>query len=72
LTISRRICGRGFSYHRKSGRRIRDPRLIDRLVRLAVPPAYTAVAYSSDETAPLRRSVATLQAGGSIATIRMS
>jgi DNA topoisomerase-1 len=54
LTISRRICGRGFSYHRKSGRRIRDPRLIDRLVRLAVPPAYTAVAYSSDETAPLQ------------------
>jgi DNA topoisomerase-1 len=54
LTISRRICGRGFSYHGKNGRRIRDPRVIDRLAKLAVPPAYVDVVYSSDETAPLQ------------------
>src|SRR5690242_17205387 len=54
LTISRRICGRGFSYHGKNGRRIRDPRVIDRLARLAVPPAYVDVVYSSDETASLQ------------------
>ena len=54
LTISRRICGRGFSYHRKNGSRIRDPRVIDRLARLAVPPAYVDVVYSPDEDAPLQ------------------
>lgn len=54
LTISRRICGRGFSYHGKNGRRIRDSRVIDRLTRLAVPPAYVDVVYSSDEAAPLQ------------------
>jgi DNA topoisomerase-1 len=54
LTISRRVCGRGFSYHRNDGRRIRDPRIIDRLARLAVPPAYVDVVYSSDESTPLQ------------------
>src|SRR3954462_6294623 len=54
LTISRRVCGRGFSYHAKKGRRIRDPRLIARLARLAVPPAYVDVVYASDESAPLQ------------------
>ena len=47
LTISRRICGRGFSYHSKSGHLIRDPGIIARLARLAVPPAYVDVAYSA-------------------------
>jgi len=54
LTISRRVCGRGFSYHGKHGRRIRDPRVIARLARLAVPPAYVDVVYASDESAPLQ------------------
>ena len=54
LTISRRVCGRGFSYHGKNGRRIRDPRVIARLASLAVPPAYVDVVYASDESAPLQ------------------
>jgi len=54
LTISRRVCGRGFSYHGKNGRRIRDPGVIARLTRLAVPPAYADVVYASDESAPLQ------------------
>jgi DNA topoisomerase-1 len=54
LTIRRRVCGRGFSYHGKDGRRIIDPRVLDRLARLAVPPAYADVVYSRDATAPLQ------------------
>src|SRR3954447_13032975 len=54
LTISRRVCGRGFSYHGKNGRRIRDPRVIARLASLAVPPAYVDVVYASDKSAPLQ------------------
>src|SRR3954451_22943444 len=54
LTISRRVCGRGFSYHAKHGRRVRYPRLISRLARLAVPPAYVDVVYASDESSPLQ------------------
>jgi DNA topoisomerase-1 len=54
LTISRRVCGRGFSYHANNGRRICNPRVIDRLARLAVPPAYVDVVYSTDEAAPLQ------------------
>jgi DNA topoisomerase-1 len=48
------VCGRGFSYHGKNGRRIRDPRVIARLASLAVPPAYVDVVYASDESAPLQ------------------
>src|SRR3954465_3455175 len=54
LTISRRVCGRGFSYHGKHGRRVRDPRVIARLAHLAVPPAYVDVVYASDESSPLQ------------------
>src|ERR1051325_877017 len=54
LIISRRVCGRGFSYHGKDGRRIGDPRVIARLTSLAVPPAYVDVVYASDESAPLQ------------------
>jgi DNA topoisomerase-1 len=54
LTIERRKCGRGFSYFGKGGRRISDPRVIDRLARLAVPPAYVDVAYAADEQAALQ------------------
>jgi DNA topoisomerase-1 len=54
LTIERRKSGRGFSYFGKGGRRIRDPHVIDRLARLAVPPAYVDVAYAADEQAALQ------------------
>ena len=54
LTIQRRNCGRGFSYHGKNGRRIRNPRIIERLARLAVPPAYVDVVYAADASAPLQ------------------
>ncbi len=39
----RRRCGRGFTYLDTNGRTIRDARTIDRLRRLAVPPAWTDV-----------------------------
>jgi DNA topoisomerase-1 len=54
LTIERRVSGRGFSYHGKAGRKIRDRRIIARLAGLAVPPAYVDVVYASDESAPLQ------------------
>jgi DNA topoisomerase-1 len=54
LTIERRRCGNGFSYHGKGGRRIRDRRIVKRLASLAVPPAYADVVYAKDESAPLQ------------------
>lgn len=39
----RRRRGRGFSYLDERGRAIDDPEVIDRLRRLAVPPAWTDV-----------------------------
>jgi DNA topoisomerase-1 len=54
LTITRRVCGRGFSYHGKDGRRISDPRVVKRLASLAVPPAYVDVVYARNEAAPLQ------------------
>lgn len=41
--ISRRRRGKGFSYHDPQGRRITDGAEIERLRKLAVPPAYTDV-----------------------------
>jgi DNA topoisomerase I len=54
LTIQRRRCGGGFTYHAANGRRVRDPRIVKRLARLAVPPAYVDVAYAADDSAPLQ------------------
>lgn len=54
LTIARRRQGRGFSYHRNDGRRIRDSEVLRRLASLAVPPAYVDVAYSGDPSARLQ------------------
>src|SRR6187551_3534979 len=54
LTIERRRCGGGFTYHSQNGGRIRDPRIVRRLARLAVPPAYVDVAYAEDDSAPLQ------------------
>lgn len=54
LTIKRRRCGTGFSYHARNGRQIRDPRVVSRLAKLAVPPAYVDVVYAQDDSAPLQ------------------
>src|ERR1700745_258578 len=47
LSIRRRRRGKGWSYLRPDGRVIRDRALIDRLTRLAVPPAYEEVIYAT-------------------------
>lgn len=41
LTRVRR--GKGFSYHDRQGRPVRDPRTLDRIRALAIPPAWTDV-----------------------------
>ena len=41
--ISRRRCGRGFSYHSPDGTLIRDAAERARIAALAVPPAYVSV-----------------------------
>jgi len=45
---TRRRCGRGFTYLDDAGRPISDPEIIDRLRRLAVPPAWTDVWFCVD------------------------
>jgi DNA topoisomerase-1 len=54
LTIRRRRQGKGWSYLNASGRVIRDPAVVRRLARLAVPPAYDAVLYAADPAAHLQ------------------
>jgi DNA topoisomerase-1 len=54
LSIRRRRRGKGWSYLRPDGRAIRDPVLLDRLARLAVPPAYEDVLYAADARAHLQ------------------
>jgi DNA topoisomerase-1 len=54
LTIRRMRAGRGFRYVRADGRRIRDPKVLDRLARLAVPPAYDDVVYAASPSADLQ------------------
>ncbi len=41
--IRRRRSGRGFRYVGPDGRAVRDPAVLDRIRRLAIPPAYTQV-----------------------------
>jgi DNA topoisomerase-1 len=41
--IHRRKAGRGFSYVDDAGRRVRDPKTLDRIRRIAIPPAWTDV-----------------------------
>ena len=45
--IRRRVAGRGFSYHGANGRRIRSERLLGRIRKLAIPPAWTDVWIAS-------------------------
>ena len=54
LSIRRRRCGRGWAYIRADGRPIRDARVVRRLARLAVPPAYENVFYAADPAAHLQ------------------
>jgi DNA topoisomerase-1 len=54
LTIRRRRCGRGWSYLRADGKPIREPDVIDRLARMAMPPAYADVLYADDPAAHLQ------------------
>ncbi|MGH6878091.1 MAG: DNA topoisomerase IB [Rhizomicrobium sp.] len=54
LTIRREREGEGWSYWNARGRRIADSRVVQRLERLAVPPAYEDVRYASDAKAHLQ------------------
>jgi DNA topoisomerase I len=54
LSIRRRRRGRGWAYIRDDGRPIQDARVVRRLARLAVPPAYKDVLYAADPAAHLQ------------------
>jgi DNA topoisomerase I len=54
LSIRRRRSGRGWCYLGVGQRVIRDPAMVRRLARLAVPPAYRDVLYAKDPTAHLQ------------------
>lgn len=41
--ITRRRAGKGFTYHDEAGRRVTDPRVLERIRSLAVPPAWEQV-----------------------------
>lgn len=48
LSITRKTRGRGYVFFRANGAEIRDAATIDRLNKLAVPPAYEDVRYAAD------------------------
>lgn len=54
LTILRRRTGQGFSYIGPDGRTIQEPRILRRLKRLAVPPAYEEVRFAQDTAAHIQ------------------
>lgn len=54
LTIRRARDGEGWAYTNSRGCRINDPRIVARLNKLAVPPAYEEVRYASDPKAHLQ------------------
>src|SRR5215467_501798 len=54
LSIRRRRSGRGWIYIGIDGERIQVPRIVRRLTRLAVPPAYQDVLYAADPAAHLQ------------------
>jgi DNA topoisomerase-1 len=54
LTLARKRHGEGFSYVDAKGRAIKDKRLLMRLKKLAVPPAYENVMYAADPQAHLQ------------------
>ncbi|MGH6889165.1 MAG: DNA topoisomerase IB [Rhizomicrobium sp.] len=54
LSITRQREGDGWAYFNARGRRLADRRIVERLNRLAVPPAYENVLYASDPRAHLQ------------------
>jgi DNA topoisomerase I len=54
LSIRRRRYGKGWAYIGIDGKPIRDARIVRRLGRLAVPPAYEDVLYAPDPAAHLQ------------------
>lgn len=55
LTIRRRRQGQGWRYYREEdGQQIRDPVEIDRLNRIALPPAYTDARFCADPNGHLQ------------------
>jgi DNA topoisomerase I len=54
LSITRRRAGKGWSYIGTNGHAIADPKVVRRLTRLAVPPAYRDVLYATDPAAHLQ------------------
>ncbi len=54
LSIARRRQGRGFVYLDRKGRRISEPKVLDRIAALAVPPAYRDVRIAADAKAHLQ------------------
>src|SRR3954449_7772294 len=54
LAIRRRRCGKGWTYLDPDNRVIRDRATVQRLARLAVPPAYEDVLYAEDPAAHLQ------------------
>lgn len=54
LTIRRRRCGRGFVYLAADGTSIRDAAILERIRKLAIPPAYEDVRIAEDADAPLQ------------------
>ena len=53
LEISRRRCGRGFTY-RRAGTLVTDARIRARIAELAIPPAWTRVRIAADPDAHLQ------------------
>jgi DNA topoisomerase IB len=54
--MSRRRRGRGFSYLDQRGQPIRDPQVVERIRKLAIPPAWTSVWISPDPMGHLQAS----------------
>ncbi|MEN3953557.1 DNA topoisomerase IB [Iodidimonas sp. SYSU 1G8] len=54
LPILRRRCGRGYLYFDASGCRVNDPAILDRIRRLAIPPAYEDVRIAAHAKAHLQ------------------
>src|ERR1700744_1995632 len=54
LSLARKRRGEGFIYVDARGRTIKDKSVLDRLKKLAVPPAYENVVYAADSHAHLQ------------------
>jgi len=69
--IVRRRAGKGFCYTGRNGARIRDPAVLDRIKRMAIPPAWTDVWISAHARAISRQPAATNAGESNIAIIRI-